>query len=96
VSCGPGRWDPAASGAGSVELGPHDDVVLTVAVMADGRLVTGDERRMLIWTPAKASTQFVQLSCSLIALATAPFGPATSNLVIAHKGSGFSLWSFTA
>ena len=89
-------WDPAGAGAAPAELGRHDGPVQAVAVLADGRVVTGGtDRRVLIWDPARACTQVIQLSCSLATLATAPPGPARSELVIAHEGSGFSLWSFT-
>jgi WD40 repeat protein len=89
-------WDPAHPGASPAELGRHDDKVRAVAVLADRRVVTGgDDRRVLVWDPAKANAQAAQLSCSVTAVATAPLGPAMTNLVIAHKGSGFSLWSFT-
>ena len=89
-------WDPARPGAGPAELGRHGGTVRAVAVLAGGRVVTGGaDGRVLVWDPLEASTQVVQLSCSVTALATAPFGPAGSNLVIAHEGNGFSLWSFT-
>jgi WD40 repeat protein len=89
-------WDPADPGAGPAELGRHHGTVEAVAVLADGRVVTGgDDHRVLVWDPAGACTQVVQLNCSVTALATAPLGLARSDLVIAHQGSGFSLWSFT-
>ena len=45
-------WDPAAPGAGG-ELGRHDDSVLAVAGLADGRVVSGGEgKRVLVWDPA--------------------------------------------
>ena len=89
-------WNPARAGTGPAELGRHDGWVRAVAVMADGRVVTGgDDGRVLVWDPAGTTTHVVQLSCSVTALATAPLGAARSNLVIAHRGSGLSLWSFT-
>ena len=90
-------WDPAHPGADPAELGRHKGWVRAVAVLADGRVVTGgeDDGRVLVWDPTGASTQVVQLTCSVTALATALIGPARSNLVVAHEGSGFSLWSFT-
>jgi hypothetical protein len=67
------------------ELGRHDGPV--EAVRADGRVVTGgDDHRVLVRDPAGASTQVVQLTCSVTALATPPHVPARSNLVIAHQG----------
>ena len=89
-------WDPAAAGAGPAELGRHDGQVNAVAVLADGRVVTGgDDRRVLVWDPARPGMPVIQLSCPVTTLATAPPGPATPNLVIAHQGGGLSLWSFT-
>jgi WD40 repeat protein len=90
-------WDPAHPGALPAELGRHVGWVRAVAVLADGRVATGgeDDGRVLVWDPTGASTQAVQLTCSVTALATALIGPAKSNLVITHEGSGFSLWSFT-
>jgi WD40 repeat protein len=89
-------WDPASPGAGPAEQGRHDLAVTAVAVLPDGKVVTGgDDRRVLIWDPARVGTQMIQLSCSLITLVTVPPGPARSDLLIAHQGSGLSLWSFT-
>ncbi len=89
-------WDPAHPGALPAELGRHEGLVRAVAALADGRVVTAgeDDGRVLVWDPTGASTQVVQLTCSVTALAAALIGPARSNLVIAHEGSGFSLWSF--
>ena len=88
-------WDPAAPQAGPAEVGRHDGPVWGVAALAGGRVVTGGhDRRVLIWEPARANTPAIQLSCSSRALATAPPGPAGADLVIAHQGSGISLWSF--
>ena len=54
---GPGlvpRWTTRrASRALSGELGRHDGTVVAVAVLADGRVVTGGgDRRVLVWDPA--------------------------------------------
>jgi hypothetical protein len=89
-------WDPASPGAAPAELGPPG-WVRVVAVLADGRVVTGGffSRRVLIWDPAGASTQVIQLRCSPTTLATAPSGPSGSTLAIAHRGGGLSLWSVT-
>ena len=88
-------WDPARPETGPVELGRHDGTVLAVAVLADGRVVSGGEdHRVLVWDSAGTTTH-VQLSCSVRALATTPLSPARSSLVVAHQGSGFSLWSLT-
>jgi hypothetical protein len=89
-------WEPGAPGAAPDELGRHEDAMWAVAVLADGRVVTGGrDLRVLVWDPARPGMQVIQLSCLVSKLATAPPGPATANLVIAHQGSGLSLWSFT-
>ena len=89
-------WDPAQPGADPTELGRHDDRVNSVAVLANGRVVTGgDDGKVLVWDPSGASAEAIQLSCFVTALAAAPLSAATSSLVIAHAGSGISLWSFT-
>ena len=60
--------------------------------LPDGRVVTGGwDQRVVVWDPAQASV--VQLACSVIALAAAPLGLEVSLLVIAHEGTGFSVWS---
>jgi hypothetical protein len=65
-----------------------------LAVLADGRVVTGgDDRRVLVWDPDTPGTVVVQLSCSVAALAAAPPGLAMVSLVIAHQATGFSAWS---
>ena len=85
-----------AARPGPAELGRHDGGVRAVAALADGRVVSGgNDRRVLIWDPVRASMRVIQLSCSLTTLAIVPPYPARSDLVIAHQGSGFSLWSFT-
>ena len=89
-------WDPARPGAGPAELGTHNASVAAAAVLADGRVVTGgDDEQIIVWDLTLATTQPVQLSCSVTALVSTRLGPAMSNLVIAHKGSGISLWSFS-
>jgi hypothetical protein len=55
----------------------------------------GADRRVLVWALAEAGTPIVQLSCSVTAMSIATLDSNESNLVIAHEGSGFSLWSFT-
>ena len=46
-------WDPAHPGAGPAELGRHDGWCGAVAVLADGRVVTGGyDGRVLVWDPA--------------------------------------------
>ena len=45
-------WDPADPGAGPAELGREHGRVRAVAVLPDGRVVTGGDRRVLMWDPA--------------------------------------------
>ena len=69
--CRTGGWSPATAatagcwcgtrrepGAGPVELGRHERGVGAVAVLPDGRVVTGggddDDGRVLVWDPARA------------------------------------------
>jgi hypothetical protein len=79
-----------------LQLGRLADPVRAVAVLPDGRVVTGGaDRRVLLWDPARASTQVIQLNCSLTTLATASPSPPRSTLAIAHQGGGLSLWSVT-
>jgi WD40 repeat protein len=86
-------WDPARAGGGPAELGGHDGGVRAVAVLPDGRVVSGgDDRRVLVWD-VTTRTEIAQLGCSVTALATGPLSPGGSSLVIAHHGAGFSLWS---
>jgi WD40 repeat protein len=87
-------WDPAASETGPAELGRNDEPVRALAVLADGRVVSGgDNRRVLVWD-VTTRTEMGQLGCSVVALATGPDCPAESSLVVAHAGTGFSLWSY--
>ena len=86
-------WDPARPETGPVELGRHDDPVSAVAVLPDGRVVSGgDDRRVLLWDPA-TRTEIADLRCSVSALASGPLDPGRCSLVVAHPGSGFSVWS---
>ena len=57
-------WDPDAPGTGPVELGRHDSEVAAVAVLPDGRVVTGDgddTGRVLVWDPDAPETGPVEL-----------------------------------
>jgi hypothetical protein len=59
-------WDPAEPGAGTVELGRHDLAVTAVAVLPDGRVVTGGRGfggggRVLVWDPGAAQHGPVEL-----------------------------------
>jgi hypothetical protein len=86
-------WDPARPGTGPVELGRHHGAVVAVAVLPDGRVVSGGwGDRVLVWN-VTTRTEIAQMGCSVTALATGPLGPSESSLVIVHHGAGFSLWS---
>ena len=88
-------WNPTRPGTGATELGHHDGSVLAMTVLADGWVITGgDDGRVLVWNPAAASTHFVQVRCSVTALAMQSAESAGSNLIITHQGGGFSLWLF--
>ena len=57
-------WDPAEPGTGPVELGRHEDEVRAVAVLPDGRVVTGagyGGGRVLVWDPAEPGAGPVEL-----------------------------------
>ena len=57
-------WDPAEPGAGPVELGRHEGGVRAVAVLPDGRVVTGGGiggGRVLVWDPAEPGAGPVEL-----------------------------------
>ena len=48
-------WDPAEPCTPLVELGRHENWVEAVAVLPDGRVVTGDAGgRVLVWDPGAA------------------------------------------
>lgn len=85
---------PLRRPAGPAELGRPMVWVRAVAVLADGRVITG-RRAGAGSEPLRDSSQVIELTCSVTSLATAQLGPARS-LVIVHQASGFSLWSFTA
>jgi hypothetical protein len=66
-----------------------------VAVLPDGRVVSGGgEGRMLVWE-ATTRRQITQLACSAIRLAAAEASRGETSLVVAHAGQGFSVWSTT-
>jgi WD40 repeat protein len=87
-------WDPADPGAGPVELGRHGDKVNALGVLGERVVTGGDDGRVLVWDPHRARSQIIELRSEATALATGSLGSGTFNLVIAHKASGFSLWSF--
>jgi WD40 repeat protein len=57
-------WDPASPGAAPAWLGfdSSGGLVSAVAVLADGRVVTGGfDRRVLVWDPARPGTKPAEL-----------------------------------
>ena len=54
-------WDPAEPGTGPVQLGRHSGWASAVAVLPDGRVVTGGGGRVLVWDPAEPGTGSVEL-----------------------------------
>ena len=89
-------WDLSHPEASPSQLGCYDEMVLAATVLADGRIVTGgSDGRVLVWGSSGTSAHVIQLNCSVAALATLPSASVRSDLVIAHQGSGFSLWSLT-
>ena len=84
-------WDPAEPGAGPVELGRHEGGVRAVAVLPDGRVVTGgDDDRVRLWD-VQSSSPGTLLACSAYALATSP-SPSGARLFIGHAAGGISCW----
>jgi hypothetical protein len=87
-------WDPVRPGTAPTELGHHYRAVRAVAAFEDGRVVSaGFDRRVLAWNSARGGAGISQLSCSVTALATVPLSSSEPGLIIAHEGSGCSLWS---
>ena len=65
---GAGCWcGPAQSGTHPIKLGRDEDRVAAIAVLGDGRIVTGGHSfdggrgRVLVWDPAQAGTDRVEL-----------------------------------
>ena len=84
-------WDPAEPGAGPVELGRHAGGVGAVAVLPDGRVVTGgDDDRVRLWN-VQSNSPGTLLACSAHALATS-LSPSGARLFIGHAaGRNFML-----
>jgi hypothetical protein len=82
-----------ASHALSVELGRPSNWVTALAVLADGRVVSGGrDNRVLVWN-ATTQGQMDQLGCSVIGLVAVQASVGEASLVVIHAGQGFSLWS---
>ena len=101
-------WDPSRPGSDPVQLGRHDlgrwlvvepgqtfIGVRAVAVLPNGRVVSGgSDNRVLIWDVA-TQRQVAQVDCSVNGLAAVQASHGGGSLVVVHKGHGFSLWSGT-
>ena len=85
-------WDPAAPGAGPAELGRHQGAVAAVAVLPDGRVVTGGHYgdRVRLWD-VQSSSPGTLLACSAYALATS-LSPSGARLFIGHARGEISCW----
>jgi WD40 repeat protein len=80
---------------GPVELGRDEGTVRAVAVLPDGRVVTGgDDDRPRLWD-VRSSSPGSLLACSAYALATAP-SPSGARLFIGHARGGISCWEVRA
>ena len=102
-----GGWSPAATtggcwcrtrpppGPARWRLGRHDSPVSAVAVLPDGRVVTGDNDRRVLVRDVTTRSEVTQVRCSVTALATGPLDTDSSCLVIVHQDAGFSVWSVT-
>ena len=89
-------WDPAEPGAGPAELGRHQGAVGAVAVLPDGRVVTGSGSgygigygggRVLVWDPAEPGAGPAELGRdqgAVTAVAVLPDGR-----VVTGSGSGY-------
>jgi WD40 repeat protein len=71
-----------ASHAMSAELGRHDDLVLAVAGLPDGRVVSGGyDRRVLVWDPGRPGSdpvEFGRHDGPVVAVAVLPDGRVVS------------------
>jgi WD40 repeat protein len=94
IGIGGGRvlvWDPDEPGGGPVELGHHGQAVRAVAVLPDGRVVTGGaDDRVRMWD-VQSSSPGNLLACSVYALATSLY-PSGARLFIGHVRGGISCW----
>jgi WD40 repeat protein len=84
-------WDPAEPGTGPVELGRDEGGVFAVAVLPDGRVVTGGYHDRLRLRNVQSSSPGTLLACSAYTLATS-FSPSGVRLFIGHAVGGISCW----
>jgi WD40 repeat protein len=88
-------WDLDEPGTGPVELGRHEGGVRAVAVLPDGRVVSGgDDDRVLVWDVQSSSADSL-LACSAYVLATSP-SPSGTRLFIGHARGEISCWEVRA
>jgi WD40 repeat protein len=84
-------WDPAQPGTGPAELGRLAGGVRAIAVLPDGRVVTGGyASRVRLWN-VQSSSPGALLACSAYALATS-LSPSGARLFIGHPTGGVSCW----
>jgi WD40 repeat protein len=86
---------PVGVNGTKAELGRHIDEVTAIAVLPDGRIVTGGhDHRVLVWD-ATTRQEIAQVGCPVIGLAAGRARNGAACLVIAHAGQGFTVWSVT-
>ena len=85
-------WRLDEPGARPEVLGAHDGWVTDICVLPDARVVSaGTDERVRVWNPSETSGQLV-IACSAQALACGTLIDDHGGLLIAHPGSGMSLW----
>lgn len=84
-----------ACGAAPLELGAHERGVNAVAVLPDGRAVSGGrDGRVRLWDPATPEAVAVEVSCQVAHIALdAGSASQMPRIVIAHGPVGLSVWS---
>jgi hypothetical protein len=83
-------WDPAEPGTGPVKPGRHGGGVTAVAVLPDGRVVTGGYDRVQLRN-VQSSSPGTLLVCSAQVLATS-LSLSGARLFIGHERGGISCW----
>lgn len=89
-------WDTSPARSEPLELGRHNGHVLSAATLQHGLVATaGSDSRIFIWNLSAPGIPVLHLGCQAGVIAAAQRSQAASDLLIAHHGTGFSLWSFT-
>lgn len=89
-------WDLAAIEDKPKRLDQKYDVTAW-SVLSDGSVITcGLDGRVLVWDPSNPCTEVVRLSNDVAAMAAVSFSAVRSNIVVAHRPAGLSLWSYSA